>query len=137
MILIAAGFLIALIKEIAPRFNAVCALLAVFVLLFGALALSDPDRIIAEYNVDRYIDGTLSLDAETLRNECSDSAIPALVRLRTALEGRPETEIFKKIIDYRLEVWQRSNGDPAKSIFCETLPRIRARRAVQGMLTED
>ena len=63
MILIAAGFLIALIKEIAPRFNAVCALLAVFVLLFGALALSDPDRIIAEYNVDRYIDGTLSLDA--------------------------------------------------------------------------
>lgn len=137
MILIAAGFLIALIKEIAPRFNAVCALLAVFVLLFGALALSDPDRIIAEYNVDRYIAGTLGLDVETLSNEYSDSAIPALVRLRTALEDRPDTENFKKIIDHRLDVWQRTNGDPAKNIFCETLPRIRARRAVQGMLTED
>ena len=127
----------ACIAAIAPRFNAVCALLAVFVLLFGALALSDPDRIIAEYNVDRYIAGTLGLDVETLSNEYSDSAIPALVRLRTALEDRPDTENFKKIIDHRLDVWQRTNGDPAKNIFCETLPRIRARRAVQGMLTED
>ena len=57
--------------------------------------------------------------------------------IRLDLTSSKASRIFKKIIDYRLEVWQRSNGDPAKSIFCETLPRIRARRAVQGMLTED
>ena len=134
MILLAAGFLIMLIKQIIPKTNAVCAMLAAFILLFGVLALSDPDRQIARYNVDRYIEGTLFLpdkDGIDRRvDECGDSAIPETVRLYTALEGRSDAENTRNAIRSTLSGWLKKDKAAGSDILRTTLPKLLARRAI-------
>lgn len=134
MILLAAGFLIMLIKQIIPKTNAVCAMLAAFILLFGVLALSDPDRQIARYNVDRYIEGTLFLPdkdgIDRLVDECGDSAIPETVRLYTALEGRSDAENTRNAIRSTLSGWLKKDKAEGTDILRTTLPKLLARRAI-------
>lgn len=135
MLLLAAGFLIVLIKQIFPRVNAVCALLAVFVLFFGVLALSDTNGRIAQYNVDRYINGTLAMpgigELQTLSNECGDSAIPEIARLSLAVRDRPECSDTQKAADTVLADWLDAD---TPDLLEMTLPRLRARRAAKNAM---
>ena len=126
MILLAAAFVIMLIKQICPKTNAAASLLIAFVLLFGILALSNPDRLIAEYNVDRYLDGTLeNPDVWMLANDCGDDAVPSLVRLCRELESRGEKDgvLYLKTLEL-LEEW--NNKVQNSGFFSLTLPRLKA-----------
>ena len=98
------------------------------------LALSDPDRQIARYNVDRYIEGTLFLPdkdgIDRLVDECGDSAIPETVRLYTALEGRSDAENTRNAIRSTLSGWLKKDKAEGTDILRTTLPKLLARRAI-------
>ena len=95
MIVLAVVFLLIILKQFIPRFKLIAAIILVTVILFGALALSGVDRHIAEYNVDRYLDGSLEkVDIKAL-TDLGDAGVPQLVRLAKAIDGENGTDITK------------------------------------------
>ncbi len=82
MIVLAIGFIFAIVKQIAPRFNFVVFFLAAFILLYSALALVNVDSFIVKNNADRYISGELvTFDASSMRRTLGDDAVPELIRV--------------------------------------------------------
>ncbi len=129
MLMLAVAFVIMLIKQIFPKTNASLSLLIAFVLLFGVLALSCPDRLIAKYNVDRYLEGTLTNpDANMLIGECGDAAVGEVIRLYRDVEERGNSTHYLDELRSLLENW-RQKDQRKDDIFSVTLPRLMARRA--------
>lgn len=60
MVLLAAVFAVLLLRIFLRRLPTAAVLTAVFAVMFGALCFSRPDALIAEYNLTRYEQGTLS-----------------------------------------------------------------------------
>ncbi len=124
IIVLAVIFIFIIIKQIFARFNFAAFAIISCVLLFALLGLSGTDSIIAEYNVDRYIDGTLeSVDLEAM-SELGDSAIPALVRYGETLD--PDSCEYTAL-KYYLEEYEKGLGD---SFFGISIPRERAKKAL-------
>ncbi|MGM9648186.1 MAG: DUF4173 domain-containing protein [Eubacteriales bacterium] len=74
-------FVMLILGRILKGFRSLPVVLIAAIVLVGAVAYGDPDRITAEYNVRAWEAGNLStVDMELLRN-LSDAAIPALVRV--------------------------------------------------------
>ncbi|MDO4816324.1 MAG: DUF4173 domain-containing protein [Bacillota bacterium] len=93
MIVLAVVFLLIMLKQFIPRLKIIASIILVTVILFGALSLSGVDRFIAEYNVDRYLDGSLEkVDIEAL-TDLGDAGVPQLVRLAKAIDGENGTDI--------------------------------------------
>lgn len=140
MLLIAAGFIVMLLKQIFPKIKVSCTLLAVFVVFFGVLAVSDPDGIIANHNIDRYIDGTLEMPnangIEYLVTECGDSAIPGIARLSHELEQRGTNEKTKKAADEALRRWLLDDAKERTRFYYGTLPKIKARIAASNAVKD-
>ncbi len=137
MLLLAAGFTVMLLKQLFPRVNAAASLTVIFALMLTALAVSDPDRMIARYNVDRYIDGTLAdADVRMLESDCGDSAIPELVRLYEYIAERDGDSAAaiknREYIRSHLARWKEED-DAHGGILSMTLPKYRARRAVADL----
>ena len=81
MILLTLLFLIVVIKQFVSRFKAVAVSMTVTVVMLLALSLCGPNRLIAKYNVDKYISGELAyVDVDTL-HYLGDDAIPDMLRL--------------------------------------------------------
>jgi len=81
MILLTAIFIFIIVRQF-KEFKLFRCIFAVFVVLFAMLIFVDLDSITANYNIDRYLDGTLeSVDVNMIRFELSDSAVPALLKL--------------------------------------------------------
>ena len=59
MLLLAIVFVLVAVGMFVRRFKTVLICVLVCLALFAGLALCGPDRLIAEYNVDRYLDGSL------------------------------------------------------------------------------
>lgn len=124
IVLLAVIFIFIIIRQISSRFNFAASAIISAILLFAVLGLAGTDSIIAEYNVDRYIDGTLAeVDLEAM-SELGDSAIPALVRYRETLE--PDSDEYMKLY-YYLSEYKNSLDD---SFFGITVPRERAKKAL-------
>lgn len=84
MAAMAAGVLAAAWKLIRPGFSFYRAAGIFAVAAWCVLSLAGPGRVIADYNVDRYLDGTLEeVDITYLRSLSAD-ALPALERLADA-----------------------------------------------------
>lgn len=93
MLVLTAIFLLIIIKQFLPRFKLIAAIIFVVVILFGALALSGVDSLIAEYNVDRYVEGSLdSVDVDAVL-ELGDAGIEQLVRLAKVIDAKNGTDI--------------------------------------------
>lgn len=105
MLVLAVLFVLVIVKQFAPRLKLIAVSAAVCVAMFAGLGLSNMDGLIAEYNVARYIDGTLQmLDTYTLL-ELGDAAVPARLKAGLSLEASEEED---------------------HGIFSITLPGIRA-----------
>ena len=108
MLVLAAVFVLVIIRQFAHRLKLIAVSITVCVGMFAALGLANVDGFIADYNVERYLNGTLkTLDTYTL-TELGDAAVPA--KLRAGLAPEPASE-------------------DAESIFSATLPGIRAELA--------
>ena len=82
-------------KQFIPRIAVAAFSLAASVLLFAVLSLGNIDAVIAGYNVDRYIDGSLpTVDIEAM-DDLGDAAIPELVRLANYMDEKNGTDISK------------------------------------------
>lgn len=80
MVLLALLFLLIILKQMINKLKLIPASGIVVALMLAALTLSDYSGIIADYNVDRYIEGDLaSVDVEALY-ELGTPALPALIR---------------------------------------------------------
>jgi len=80
MLVLAAVFALVIVKQFVPRLKLIALSAVICVGMFALLGLANVDGIIAEYNVDRYLDGTLeTLDEDALR-ALGDAAVPARIR---------------------------------------------------------
>ena len=139
MVVIAAVFLIVIIKQFVPKLKTVAASVCVAALMFAVLAFSDYSAVIANYNVDKYIDGelkTVDIGALSLQGE---SAIPAMVRLARHYESQlkdPELshEEFMKIrsdaqqLSLYIQVGEKQGAD---KFFGFSIPYINALNEVK------
>lgn len=128
IVLLAVIFLITAVRQFIPKWkNATIICMAVCVVFFGAVALSDIEGIIARYNTDRYIDGTLDVYSASDLYDLGNSAIPELVRLCKEIPG-DQTEHLVNYLD--LEKWNFDNEE--FDLFAFNLPHIKAKAALEN-----
>ncbi|MBQ8404147.1 MAG: DUF4173 domain-containing protein [Clostridia bacterium] len=93
MLVLAVLFVLLILKQFVPKIATVAFSLVASLALFAVLALGNVDGIIASYNVDRYIDGSLpTVDIEAM-DDLGDAAVPELVRLAKYLDEKNGTNI--------------------------------------------
>lgn len=93
MLLLAVTFLLILVRQFVDKTPIVAISLVAAILMFGLLSLGNVDAQIARYNVDRYLDGTLSgVDIYAL-DALGDAAIPALCHMAEILDERQGSDI--------------------------------------------
>lgn len=81
--LLAFLFGLILLKMAAPKFRYIRSAALISAALFLILNFSNPDALIARYNVDRYLSGTAKTVDVSLLNSLSDSVVPQLLRLQS------------------------------------------------------
>ncbi len=97
MLLLAAVFIVVILRQLIIRLPAVKVLFAVFTVCLAALCFCDPDARVAQYNVESYLSGqTDSIDVESLY-ELSESALPYIEQL-------PLTESEMSEVQRRYEI---------------------------------
>jgi len=98
MLVLALLFVLVIVKQFVPKLKLIAAAAMVCVAMFALLGVANVDGRIAEYNVDRYLDGALeTLDVDTLI-QLGDAAVPARIRADVyramPVETQTETGIF-------------------------------------------
>ncbi len=135
MVVLAAIFVLVIIKQFVRRLQLVALAMTVTVTLFTLLSLSGIDSLIASYNVDRYINGTLpTVDVEAFE-ELGEAAVPAVVRLAEHLDRQqgteiaavtPETLIDKVGLYQEVAEWLYQPTTDGNGLFAVTVPMLRA-----------
>lgn len=128
MILLAVLFILAAVSMYVKRIKTVLVSVLVCLAFFSVLALSCPDTLIAEYNVDRYLDGTLETVDIDAMYELRDAAVPAMVRLYENMPKDASVELKLDLYDY-LEENLQDYGEKT-SFFSFDLPAYRAKNAL-------
>ena len=100
------------------------------VVLFGALGILNVDSFIANYNVDRYLSGSLDeIDIDTLR-DLEYSAVPAMVKLYETLDEKDnisETETqTKNTVQDILNVYAKIKKNYRIPFWSYNLPYFKA-----------
>lgn len=144
MIVLALVFVMIIIKQFVKKLKLIALSMAVLVLMFTALSLSGVESFIARYNVDRYLDGTLTtVDVEALI-ELGDPAVPQLVRLADIFDEQNGTDIatanlvaFEDTMYYDLAYFLREEAVKLKynsqlDIWSFTVPSVKAEKALRS-----
>ncbi len=93
MIVLAVIFVLLILKAFLPKIATVAFSLVASLAFFAVLSLGNVDGIIARYNVDRYIDGSLPTVDIAAMDELGDAAVTELVRLAKYMDERDGTKI--------------------------------------------
>ena len=143
MCLIAAIFLIIFICQFTKRIKAVAVSFTVCVVFLTVLSVINIDGIIASYNINRYIDGSLKTVDMRAMEDLGDAAIPELVRLAEYLDNKNNTDISDKKCSSEDELYQElhqklhntanyyKNFLEDESIFTKNIPVIKAENALK------
>lgn len=143
MLILAGVFFLIIIKQIFIRFRLIPAATLVCVALFAVLSLSGTDSLIAQYNVDRYLEGSLDTVDVDAMEDLEDAAIPALIRLAKELDRKNGTNIAEfryDVVDfydnylYNRVGYALLNAAERKpyTFYSFTLPRYRAAAALKA-----
>ncbi len=97
MLVLALIFVAVAISRFIPKISILTVSAAILVASFTGLALCNADRMIAKYNVDRYINGTLNVVDVSAMESLEDAATPELIRLANHLDKNKGTEIIKNV----------------------------------------
>lgn len=92
MIVLGVLFVLILIEQLAPKFPFVFISVLTVIVLFAALVFAQPDKLIADYNTDRYIDGSLETVDISLLSSLKYNAVPAMVRLVKHMDEQNGTD---------------------------------------------
>lgn len=134
MAVIALVFLIIAVGQFIPKAKLTAATFSVCVAMFTVLALCNVNQISAEYNVERYLNGSLQTVDVTWLSRMGDSAVPSLVRLAQTKEDAkpPLTDEEYEQIDQRLEYYAWKYQNDGAGFFAYTLPYYNARAALKS-----
>ncbi len=152
MSLLAVIFLLIILKQfIRPLKLVPCSAIA-FTLMFGALIFSNYQGIIADYNVNRYLNGTLETVDVGKLDDLGIEAVPAMVRLADEWDVKPDSYEYDPFgyidfhdegyIQYRLWVnlyeYKRNidNMDDYDRTTGFSLPEYRAQKAIDAWTAE-
>lgn len=134
MAVIGLVFIIIALSRFIRRIKVIpCAAIAC-VLAFAALSLCNVSGLIARYNVNAYLNGSLStVDVQELE-ELGDSAIPALIELKEGMVEKREN--ITKYNQYKqIEALLKDRAEELKdeplSLFEANIPALRARQALK------
>ncbi len=110
MLVLALAFIVIFLKQFFKSIPALAVSLAITVVAFSALSICNIDAVIANYNVERYLDGSLDEVDITLLENIGDSAVPALCRLKNEsddlLVKRDAREAIEAIEENRnISIW--------------------------------
>lgn len=138
MVVLAIIFLLIMLNQFFTKIKTVIVGTCVIVISFGALALSNVDVRIAEYNVNQYKDGNLpTVDIWELY-DLSYAGVPSLIDLAEYLDGKDtlseDESKMKERIEERLDWEYKKMLKEKKGVFDKTLPYIKARRAMDEYL---
>lgn len=135
MLFLAIVFILLGIRQFASKINTVALSLAVGFVMLSALSLVNADRLIARYNVDRYIDNTLKTVDVSALHELGDPAIPELVRLEKYLiknkKNATDRELYYVVRD-TLSDCERDREGKRLNIFEFDIPTFTADRALES-----
>ncbi len=140
MAVLAILFLLIIVKQFVGKIKMIPVGTAVVVVMFGLLSFSGADTFIAEYNVDRYLNGTIKrLDVKAL-GDLGYAGVPSLEKLISAGENAEQYENFPESTysivcvdaDYELEALANELSDeiPLSEL---TLHKARARSILIDM----
>ncbi len=137
MIVLAVLFVVAVVKQFVAKINSVAVSFVVIVVAFGILALSNVDGLIARYNVNRYLDGSLETVDVWAMKDLGDAAVPELICLMDELEDRENLESNNS--DWRL--YKRTESvlenvaleyeNKDINVWSYTIPYIKAQAALK------
>lgn len=144
MLMLAAVFVLIVIKQLVCRFKLIPTAGLVCVICFGILALSGSDTLIAEYNVNRYLNGTLETVDVDAMEDLGDAAVPAMVRLVKHMDRQNGTDIrtfehdsndalYNAAGEYLYCAAERGSY----TFYSFTLPRARAAKALKAAEIKD
>jgi len=114
-VVLAVVFLLVCAKQIAPKFKLIPTAFFVSVAMFAFLAISGVDGLIAKYNVDRYLGGSLETVDVAAMEQLGDSAVPQLVRLAKELDRKNDTSIAHEV-EYIADMYDE-NADSEFSYY--------------------
>lgn len=134
MLLIALVFILLSLKLFIKKLKVVAVSFALAVTMFALIALPNVDAFIARYNIERYINGTLStVDLDAMK-DLGTSAIPALIDLDKYLDDKEQSaeEIILNddIYDYFIKTSNYFKQSD-KNIFSYTIPDKVAEKALK------
>ena len=151
MLVLAVLFLLVTVKQFAKKLPLVTVSVLAVIVLFAGLAFSNTDSLIARYNVDRCLAGTLDcLDTEAL-TECGDCAVPPLVDFVADYDEKNGTKAadlnvenfpsdigFGESNDERAQYiaavrFLKEKAEEETGVFSETIPRYKARKALASI----
>ena len=134
MILMAICFIAVLIRQAVEKFPLVTVLAVTVLILVLLIVLINADALIASYNVNAYLSGTLpEADVQMMQEELGISSLPSLVRLRDALAAiqspTQEQSFLLQTTEEAIRTLEESL--PESSLFSFSIPNFRARNALK------
>ncbi len=144
MVVLTLIFLTVTLSRFIPKIKAPAVSAAILVVAFAVLSLCNADRLIAKYNVDRYLDGSHeNIDIEAL-SELEFAAVPEMVRLAKHFDEEQGTNIAHHVpfteepADYytlraALHSNTRAIVQLEDNIFTFSLNRAKAREALKDI----
>lgn len=141
MAVLALVFILVALRAFFPKMNIGALSLSACVICFIVLGAADVDGMIADYNVDAYLDGRLeTVDLYEIA-ELGDSGIPALCRLYEEISEQRDdmTSDFYELNSFnQLERYlKRKKGaykHDSRGFFATTLPAIKARQTMSDFV---
>ncbi len=129
MAVLAVYFVLLTVRQFAKRTPASAIATALAFLLFCVLCLGNADGMIANYNADRYLDGSLEeLDVDAME-ALGDAGIPALVRALPELQTR-NALTYDQAVRALTRAAQR-HAERDRDIFAFNLCAVKAERALR------
>ena len=118
MLLLGVLFIGIIISVACEKFNLSKFAVTAFTVMFAALSFSDADRLIAEYNIGRYLDGSLSSVDITMFSELSADAVPAAEKLYGHISSEEENAL-EDIVQRKIN--EANNADIRSITLSEVL----------------
>lgn len=124
MVFLAVVFIALLIKQFAKKTNVILTALITAVLICGTLAFADVNGVIASYNTDRYLSGTLEDFDINILTELDAPGIIALDRIAEKASDTTARTLSKSI----LTIMSGDRLYEERSVFSFSIPDVKAKK---------
>ncbi len=136
MVVFAIVFVLIIVRQFVPKLKIIAVSVTVTIVMFAGLSLSNVDGIIAKYNVDRYLSGSLDTVDVSALEELGDSAIPQMIRLAESMKEDKNVKFEQETYTQLMRILQtkswRYTDTKDKDIFSYNLPYLAAQKAIKN-----